>query len=93
MSNSVWPTKQADIDKRLETDQGPTPQFFVDDDSGEPWQLVGSAGNIELTYDNLTAYLWVALERLLTGESDETITLTIRRQDMTCEEVDEIPEG
>ena len=91
--NSTWPAKQEAIDKRLATNpQEPVPQFFIDDESGEGLQLIGSAENLGLTIENLTAYLWVAIETLLEDEDGDQVTLMIRRTDMTAEEVDALPE-
>ncbi len=68
------------------------PQFFIDDDSGEPWQLFGDAESMELAARNAEAYFRVALEQLRDGSDGDELTLTIRRTDMTQAEVDALPE-
>lgn len=74
------------------TDRKKTPQFFIDDDSGEGLQLIGRGDNLSLTAENLSAYLSVAIDQLLEGADGHRVTLTIHRKDMTEEGVAELPE-
>lgn len=69
-----------------------TAQFFIDDDSGEPWQLIGSAEDLDMTIENLNAHLSVALDQLLEDGDGGEATLRIKRKDMTEAEVAELPE-
>ena len=86
-----WPTTQKQIDERLLTHQGAKPRFFLDDDSGEPWQLFGDVENIALAAENFGATVRVAIDNLLT-DCDGGVVLRIKRRDMTDSEVDELPE-
>ena len=67
-------------------------QLFIDDDSGEGWQLIGSIRYLALAKANITAHLLVALDTLLDGEDGDRVTLTIVRKDMTEKEVSRLPE-
>ena len=69
-----------------------TPQLLIDDESGEPWQMIGSAANVSLTADNIRAWAEVAIELLLSGQSGDMVTLRLKREDMTEGEVDAVPE-
>lgn len=73
-------------------DRKKTPQFFIDDDSGQGLQLLGSAENLALTAENITAYVSVAIDWLLEEADGHRVTLTIHRKDMSAEEVAELPE-
>ncbi len=75
-----------------DTKQESTPHFLIDDESDEPWQLIGSAKNLALSAENIKASVQVALDQLLAGESGDQTTLTIRRTDMTEDEFDALPE-
>ncbi|KKL48164.1 hypothetical protein LCGC14_2328260 [marine sediment metagenome] len=89
-NHTDWPTNQVEIDARLATHKGPVPHFVIDDDSGEPWQLIGSARDISLAAQNIQASVMVAIEEMLGGRLD-VVVLSLRRQDMTDEEVAALP--
>lgn len=67
------------------------PQLFIDDGSGEGWQLFGSASDAEMASQNAMAYIQVAIDVLL-SDGEETMCLTFKRQDMTEKEVADLPE-
>ena len=89
-----WPTNQEELDKLLLEHEGKVPRFFIDDESGEPWQLFGDVGSLSVAYENGKTYVQCAIDHLLGafGKDGDEVTLTIRRQDMTDEEVDELPD-
>lgn len=72
-------------------DEEQVAHFFIDDESGEGWQLIGQAGDVPLTVGNIKAYVQVAIDSLLCGRNGETMTLTLRRKDMTEAEVAALP--
>ena len=68
------------------------PQFFLDDDSGEPWQLFGSADNPTLAVQNFMAFAQVAIDQWVEGGDGEVAVLRIKRVDMAEAEVEELPD-
>lgn len=87
-----WPTTQKQIDERLLTHQDAKPRLFLDDDSGEPWQLFGDVENIALAADSFKPTVQVAINNLLAGCDGDVVVLRIKRCDMIDFEVDELPD-
>jgi len=70
-----------------------TPQFFIDDESGEGWQLFGHAGNIQMAVENAMAYVQATIDMLLEDEDQGgKICLAFKRKDMSEQEVAALPE-
>lgn len=92
-SKSVWPTNQDEIDERVRllatVESLAIPFFALDDDSGDPPGLIGSAKSKAIAAGNIQASVFVALDMLLGGE--DQVTLTIKRVDMTEDEFAAIP--
>ncbi len=69
-----------------------TARVFIDDDSGEGLQLIGSAGDVGMLIINVGAYTQVAIDTLLAGADGDVVTLTLTRKDMTSYQVATLPE-
>jgi len=68
------------------------PMLFVDDESGEPWQLIARMDEKILAKANSMAYVEVILEELRSAKSGRSICLTFKRIDMTESEIEALLE-
>jgi len=68
------------------------PCLFVDDESGEPWQLIAKLDEKILCKANSMAYVEVILDGLRDAKSGRTFCLHFKRLDMTQSEIDVLPD-
>lgn len=66
------------------------PMLFVDDESGEPWQLIAQLDDKILCKANVIAYVGVILEELRSAKSGRTARLHFKRLDMTEKRIAEL---
>jgi len=70
------------------------PVLFIDDESGEPWQLVADLNKEDHSQarTNIAPILDNLLDELCNGQSDDVCTLQLKRIDMTEAEINALPE-
>lgn len=84
------------VDRVLDPEAKKRPVLFIDDGSGEPWQLIGNLDerpeSKALAKENVATHVVEYLKMLREGGHGDEYTMKLQRRDMTQAEIDALPD-